>query len=365
MGHGIGSRVLSALLGLVLLVVARPAVAAAAAPTTARASACDAAADRSYSEAALATGSGSARAYQVDHVGHVTGDLLYQVVLVVAADEGAEAGDLVGATCGGESFTADTNVIMADGSTKPLDEVKVGDKVEATDPANGKTSPQKVIQVWVNHDSDLMDVTVKAGGKTSTIHATQKHLFWDVTRHAWTEADRLARGDQMRTNDGALATVAGTVVVPGAADMWDLTVQTSHDFYVVTTTSNILVHNCPVDPRDVHGSDRVGSRGVDVQHVVENGHLYYQEDGQLVRVLDNGNGTSDVVIRDASNPSGQPTTGRPAAGPANATWILALASKTPTVSATAMEDLIARVRRSSTCSLPASTSRCPFRVVER
>lgn len=38
-------------------------------------------------------------------------------VTVVAADT---AGDLAGAACGGESFTADTNVVMADGSTKPL-----------------------------------------------------------------------------------------------------------------------------------------------------------------------------------------------------------------------------------------------------
>jgi hypothetical protein len=45
-----------------------------------------------------------------------------------------------------------------------------------------------------------------------------------------------------------------------------------------------------------------------VAHVVENGELYIQDDGQLVRVLNNGNGTSDVVVRDPANPSGRPTT---------------------------------------------------------
>jgi hypothetical protein len=63
-----------------------------------------------------------------------------------------------------------------------------------------------------------------------------------------------------------------------------------------------------IDPRDVHGEDRTGSRGVDVPYVKENGELFNQDDGQLVRVLDNGNGTSDVVIYDPSNPSGAPTT---------------------------------------------------------
>jgi hypothetical protein len=60
--------------------------------------------------------------------------------------------------------------------------------------------------------------------------------------------------------------------------------------------------------RDVHGTDRTGTRGVDVDHVWQNGDMYIQRDGQIVKVLDNGNGTYDVVVRDMSNPSGAPTT---------------------------------------------------------
>jgi hypothetical protein len=36
--------------------------------------------------------------------------------------------------------------------------------------------------------------------------------------------------------------------------------------------------------------------------------MYVPGDGQIVKVLDNGNGTYDVVVRDLANPSGQPTT---------------------------------------------------------
>lgn len=60
--------------------------------------------------------------------------------------------------------------------------------------------------------------------------------------------------------------------------------------------------------RDIHGVGRVSERGVDVQHVWDNGDMYVQGDGQIVKVLDNGNGTHDVVVRDMANPSGQPTT---------------------------------------------------------
>jgi hypothetical protein len=42
--------------------------------------------------------------------------------------------------------------------------------------------------------------------------------------------------------------------------------------------------------------------------VWDNGEMYIQDDGQIVKVLDNGNGTYDVVVRDMSNPTGKPTT---------------------------------------------------------
>lgn len=61
-------------------------------------------------------------------------------------------------------------------------------------------------------------------------------------------------------------------------------------------------------PRDIHGADRVAAREVDVDYVWEHGEMYFQDDGQIVKVLDNGNGTFDVVIRDMANPSGMPTT---------------------------------------------------------
>ncbi|SDJ32214.1 RHS repeat-associated core domain-containing protein [Frankineae bacterium MT45] len=205
------------------------------------------------------------------------------------------------------SFNADTLVVMAGGIGKPISQVRVGDWVRTANPETGKTAIQMVTKIWVNHDSDLMDVTVTAGGKTSTLHATQHHLFWDGTRRAWVEADQLGRGDHLRADDATITTVTSTAAISGASDMWDLTVANDHDFYVGSSVTNALVHNCPVDPRDVHGADRVASRGIDVQYVTENGDLFIQNDGQLVRVLDNGNGTSDVVIRDASNSSGQPT----------------------------------------------------------
>jgi hypothetical protein len=114
--------------------------------------------------------------------------------------------------------------MLVSGAAVSISQIKVRDKVQTTDPATGNTSAQEATAVWLNHDTDLMDVTVRVHGAAQVIHATQHHPFWDVTRHAWVDADQLQTGDQLTTADGTIAVVAGTVVVPGAANMWDLTV---------------------------------------------------------------------------------------------------------------------------------------------
>jgi hypothetical protein len=151
---------------------------------------------------------------------------------VGAADKEVDETDDSG-SCEGQSFTAETGVVLASGAVVPISQVKVGDKVRTTDPSTGKVTTQAVTAVWLDHDTDLMDVTVSAAGVVSVIHATQRHPFWDVTRHAWVNADQLRSGDQLATADGVAAVVAGTRVVPGAGDMWDLTVANNHDFYVI------------------------------------------------------------------------------------------------------------------------------------
>jgi hypothetical protein len=93
---------------------------------------------------------------------------------------------------------------------------------------------------------------VVSGGKSSVIRATQHHPFWDETSKTWVDADQLKPGDALLSANGATATVASTVVVPGAHDMWDLTVQDDHDFYITLAaeTTTVLVHNCPTPADD-------------------------------------------------------------------------------------------------------------------
>jgi hypothetical protein len=160
------------------------------------------------------------------------------------------------ASCGGQSFSPNTEVTLADGREIPISRVKVGDMVLATDTTTGITKAERVTALWVNRDTDLMDVTVNSSSGSSTINSTEHHLFWDLTTYSWTQAENLTAGDILETPSGAVATVVDTAVLPGAAYMWDLTVDNDHDFYVALSAgspTSVLVHNCPTvkyDPED-------------------------------------------------------------------------------------------------------------------
>ena len=84
------------------------------------------------------------------------------------------AGDCGGCPC--HSFTPDTRVVMADGTTKPLKDIRLGDTVHATDPTTGATSTKQVTALHHNQDTDLTDLTVTtSSGARAVIHTTQKH----------------------------------------------------------------------------------------------------------------------------------------------------------------------------------------------
>src|SRR5690606_7255829 len=60
------------------------------------------------------------------------------------------------------SFAPGTLVLMADGSRKPIEEIKVGDKVLATDPKTGETKAKTVTATILGDGAkDLVKVTIR------------------------------------------------------------------------------------------------------------------------------------------------------------------------------------------------------------
>ncbi|WP_329364716.1 polymorphic toxin-type HINT domain-containing protein [Streptomyces sp. NBC_00669] len=153
-----------------------------------------------------------------------------------------EGGEPAGTGC---SFTPTTPVLMADGKTKPIAKVKPGDKVQAANPDNGKhQGPRAVTATWLNHDSDLIDLTIETTpGQDSVLHTTSNHPLWDDTTHQWVPAGKLTLGDSLETATNQRVRLAGRQVRPGVADMYNLTVDQSHTYYVLVGSHSVLVHN--------------------------------------------------------------------------------------------------------------------------
>ena len=169
----------------------------------------------------------------------------------VAENAGADAAGDAAESCvtgGGESFTAQTKVLLASGVAVPIGQLKVGEKVSATNTKTGKTQAETVTAVLLHHDTDLYDLKVHAEGKTAVIDTTRNHLFWSpgTGGHAgrWVKAGALRYGTHLRTPGGGIASVlGGSTPRVTSGWMWDLTVHTDHDFYIQISASFALVHN--------------------------------------------------------------------------------------------------------------------------
>ena len=142
------------------------------------------------------------------------------------------------------SFALGTLVLLANGKTKRIEDVRVGDEVVATDPETGKTSKRKVTRLHSNEDRDLTDMVVRAeDGTEQTLHTTQNHPFWSVTRREWVEASALRSGELLRTAAGPTVMVLAVTSFAGERWMRDLTVDGVHAYYVLAGRTPVLVHN--------------------------------------------------------------------------------------------------------------------------
>ncbi|MGW1062141.1 RHS repeat-associated core domain-containing protein [Micromonospora rubida] len=147
--------------------------------------------------------------------------------------------------CAKHSFDPATPVVMADGSSRPIAEIVVGDKVMAHDPETGATSTQAVDTLHVNQDEALTDLAVRnEGGSFVTVKTTQHHPFWSESRDRWVNAADLQPTERLKTPNGALVTVAKVHNFSGDELMRDLTVANVHTYYVIAGNTPVLVHNC-------------------------------------------------------------------------------------------------------------------------
>ncbi|MBP2337376.1 hypothetical protein JOF41_003554 [Saccharothrix coeruleofusca] len=170
----------------------------------------------------------------------------------VANEAGAKLGG-AGESCmaAGHSFVGSTRVLMADGTTKPIAEVDIGDKVKATDPATGRTADREVTATFV-HDNEgdaLVKLTVTAqDGSRGTVEGTSWHPVWLAEERRFADLGDLEPGQHLAAADHTSPVI--TTIEPGVdpALVHDLTVANAHTYYVLAGETPVLVHNsggCP------------------------------------------------------------------------------------------------------------------------
>jgi len=224
---------------------------------------------------------------------------------------------LLGMAC---SFSADTRVLLADGSTKKIGQLKVGDVVMATDPETGRQGPHKVTHLII-HDDVLVPLTVD-GKKVTT---TKNHPFWNDTTHRWQPAGELGAGAKLLTPTGARATVDSLDFSEGyLGRAYNLTVSDLHTYYVLAGTTPVLVHNssswCITDAERIEDAADIAAGHANAKHARDFPGLSSEDLEKLTgdvmrdpaRVKDLASGRkayqgkdgSTIVIHDPMHPDG-------------------------------------------------------------
>jgi hypothetical protein len=133
---------------------------------------------------------------------------------------------------------------MADGSQKPISEVKIGDIIANSEPDSDALQHHTVTAIHVTkEDRDFVDILIATPSGTKTITSTAHHPFWDTTTHAWTDATNLKPGDQLDTPHATRATVQTIRRYTATIRTYNLTIDTIHTYYVLAGTTPVLVHN--------------------------------------------------------------------------------------------------------------------------
>ncbi|GGY07392.1 hypothetical protein GCM10010358_70690 [Streptomyces minutiscleroticus] len=142
------------------------------------------------------------------------------------------------------SFVPGTEVLMADGTTKPIEDVQIGDKVLATDPKTGRTVVKTVTaEITGEGLKDLVTITLTIDGKKARISATAGHPFWIPNTAQWVDAGDLTTGQGLRTSDGNSVRITQIQHTKQPATVHNLTVADLHTYYVLAGETPVLVHN--------------------------------------------------------------------------------------------------------------------------
>jgi len=168
-----------------------------------------------------------------------------------ASDIGTSADSVLSDTGGscGLSFTS-TTPVATDHGKQAIGTLEVGEKVWAYNPQTHHMELEPIQHLWLNHDSDLVDLTLATTAKGShgktiqhdeVIHTNERHPFLTKEK-GFVPVSQLVAGMHIRRADGSYGVVARLMVLAGAKWMYNLEVAQDHTY--VVGVGQWVVHNC-------------------------------------------------------------------------------------------------------------------------
>ncbi|MFG3001542.1 polymorphic toxin-type HINT domain-containing protein [Streptomyces sp. NPDC048340] len=195
------------------------------------------------------------------------------------ANAGSRKSQGANPSCKTNSFVPGTEVQLADGTRKPIEQLKNGDKVLASDPATGRVEAKDVTAVITGEGTkNLVEIAItdQDGSTEKTVTATDKHPFWVPELREWVDAEKLQPGQWLETSSGTKVQITAVRKYTKQQAVHNLTVSDLHTYYVLAGATPVLVHNCgDVGQQVEHGSTEL-SRATVFQRLLDNnrGNLY-------------------------------------------------------------------------------------------
>ncbi|KQX50835.1 hypothetical protein ASE09_12435 [Streptomyces sp. Root66D1] len=214
----------------------------------------------------------------------------------------AKAGAKAAAKSLCHSFLPGTEVLMADGTRKKIEDVEVGDTVATTDVETGKKAEKKVLEtIRTEDDKDFTEITVATGETLSSIIATDTHPFWVPALKEWVPAGNLKIGHWLRTSAGTLVQITALDHYAKRQRTHDLTIEDIHAYYVLAGATPVLVHNCNPSVDDVfaRAAELGDSSGEYLYRGVTNNHYKLAE--ARAGIAEPRGGHSDPVAHSGDN----------------------------------------------------------------
>ena len=136
-----------------------------------------------------------------------------------------------------DCFVAGTMIATEEGHL-PIEDIKVGDHVWATDPETGVTDLKKVVNTFINETTAVTHVTING----EVITSTQSHPYY-VVGQGWTLAGNLRAGDilVMLNGEKVVLELVQHEILETPVTTYNFEVADFHTYYV--GTYNVLVHN--------------------------------------------------------------------------------------------------------------------------